>query len=199
MTGYVPNEPIGLEDFEKLTEYLITELRAVSGAFQETDALDLRPRGAEPRKPRDGMIVYADGVGWDPGLGLGLYVRKSGSWVKLIEESSWTAYTPTVTAGVGTLTTVASSGRYRKIGRTVFYSMSITITTNGTGAAYIQATLPSTVTSQGNHASVGKGHTNKELSGLAAASTNALVIQFYDGTYPGADGAIIVMQGTYEE
>lgn len=37
----------------------------------------------EPSKPREGMLVIADGVAWDPGAGKGAYEYKTGAWVKL--------------------------------------------------------------------------------------------------------------------
>lgn len=40
-------------------------------------------RGVAPAKPVNGMIVQADGVGWNPGAGAGYYERKGGAWVKL--------------------------------------------------------------------------------------------------------------------
>ena len=40
---------------------------------------------SEPTKVRTGMVVYADGVKWNPGGGEGLYVMKSGgAWVKIV-------------------------------------------------------------------------------------------------------------------
>lgn len=35
---------------------------------------------AAPEKPRDGMVVLADGVRWNPGSGDGLYRYKNGTW-----------------------------------------------------------------------------------------------------------------------
>lgn len=40
-------------------------------------------RGVAPAKPVNGMLVQADGVGWNPGAGAGYYERKGGAWVKL--------------------------------------------------------------------------------------------------------------------
>lgn len=37
---------------------------------------------AAPATPANGMIVYADGVGWNPGLGEGFYGYQAGAWVK---------------------------------------------------------------------------------------------------------------------
>lgn len=38
---------------------------------------------AEPERPRDGDVVYADGTDWNPGAGEGFYGRQNGAWVKL--------------------------------------------------------------------------------------------------------------------
>ena len=36
-----------------------------------------------PEKPRRGLIVYADGTGWNPGSGEGLYRFNGSTWVFL--------------------------------------------------------------------------------------------------------------------
>ena len=41
------------------------------------------PIYAEPARPREGMVVNADGTEWDPGGGAGLYQYLSSAWVKL--------------------------------------------------------------------------------------------------------------------
>jgi len=38
----------------------------------------------QPEKRRVGMIVYADGVKWNPGGGEGLYVYKTAGWTKIV-------------------------------------------------------------------------------------------------------------------
>ena len=43
----------------------------------------LSPLALAPKKPREGMIVVADGVNWNPGSGLGAYEFRAGVWVKL--------------------------------------------------------------------------------------------------------------------
>jgi hypothetical protein len=61
------------------------------------------------------------------------------------QTTAWTTYTPTITASSGTITTVgAVSGRYRQIGKTIIAQISATITTAGTAAGQLQATLPFT-------------------------------------------------------
>ena len=38
---------------------------------------------APPDRIEDGIVVYADGVDWNPGAGVGIYARVSGAWVKM--------------------------------------------------------------------------------------------------------------------
>ena len=62
--------------------WLTDELRKVSQAFAQLDNLDLVPLAAEPQKFATGLIIYADGVTYDPGSGEGLYYRDSSpAWV----------------------------------------------------------------------------------------------------------------------
>ena len=64
--------------------YIYRELLRIStalGLIAEGRFLEIR--AAEPSKPREGMLVVADGTNWNPGSGKGLYERKNGSWSKL--------------------------------------------------------------------------------------------------------------------
>lgn len=63
----------------------------------EQDYSFLRELNVEPDKPRDGMIIRADGSNWNPGYGAGLYLYNSG-WVKLIELTAGTLNLPKLTA-----------------------------------------------------------------------------------------------------
>lgn len=80
--AYTPSNFIGStpEEFQKWTQL---ELERLSRSLQETIALDLRPVHREPDKPREGMIVYADGTDWNPGAGKGSYEYQGAAWVKL--------------------------------------------------------------------------------------------------------------------
>ena len=62
--------------------YLDSELRRLADILNQ-GPLYAVPLAAEPAKPQDGVIVYADGTNWDPGSGLGFYGYENGSWVKL--------------------------------------------------------------------------------------------------------------------
>ena len=56
--------------------------------------------------------------------------------------AGWQAYTPTVSASVGTFTTVSPTGRYRLIDKTVQFQVTLRIVTNGTAATSIIVSLP---------------------------------------------------------
>ena len=67
-----------------LAEYVYGEFLRISeeiGLIREGRGLD--PLALAPKKPREGMIVIADGTNWNPGSGKGAYEYKSGAWVKL--------------------------------------------------------------------------------------------------------------------
>jgi len=59
-----PQDGYAYQEFIRLSNYLQQFI---------PDRLNLIPQRAEPGKPRDGNIVYADGTNWDPGSGAGLY------------------------------------------------------------------------------------------------------------------------------
>lgn len=78
---YVP-EPVPQNG--ELTAYIEQELLRISANFDQiAEGIYWQPRGRAPAKPREGQIVVADGVGWNPGSGKGAYEYKSGAWVKL--------------------------------------------------------------------------------------------------------------------
>jgi hypothetical protein len=81
--AYNPSVAPEFRDFTELRDFLTLELAAIQAAFQETTALDLRPVFVEPLRPREGMIVFADGTRWNPGAGKGAYEYNAGAWVKL--------------------------------------------------------------------------------------------------------------------
>ena len=84
--GYVPESApeIEEEDAQQLGFWAKTELDKVADSFNETSFSRLSVLNAEPAKPRNGMIVYADGTNWNPGgTGEGFYGRVAGAWAKL--------------------------------------------------------------------------------------------------------------------
>lgn len=68
-----------------LKAWLVTQLRQISAELThgQPQTVTLATLGVEPPRPRDGMIVYADGTEWNPGAGEGFYGYQAGAWVKL--------------------------------------------------------------------------------------------------------------------
>jgi hypothetical protein len=118
-------------------------------------------------------------------------------------SSALDTYTPTVTAGSGAFTTVSATGRYKQVGKLVFVYILIEITTNGTAATYVQATLPVASASVGSfnrQVLVGQEHQSTGLAciGNIANNSSNCQIRLYDFTYPGGTGRKISVQGVYE-
>lgn len=89
-------------------------------------------------------------------------------------------------------------GRYRRDGTTTSLLLDLPITTNGTGAGAVTATLP--LAASGVITSVTGGRefdaSGKALTGQITGSS--VGIRFYDNTYLGADGVRIRLNGYYE-
>ncbi|HYY94059.1 MAG TPA: hypothetical protein VE713_06035 [Pyrinomonadaceae bacterium] len=113
--------------------------------------------------------------------------------------AAYTTYTPTVTCGSGAITTLGTvTGRYRQIGKTVFFQVTIPITTNGTCATSVNATLPFTAAAF-DFVTMGVLYTSgKLLRGHIQPSATTVSIRLYDATYPGGTGETIALSGSYE-
>lgn len=79
-------EPAGAppEDSKALAQYLDTELRRLSEILTAGVGTVLLPTlNVAPERPREGMVVLADGTNWNPGSGAGFYGYRGGAWVLL--------------------------------------------------------------------------------------------------------------------
>jgi hypothetical protein len=115
--------------------------------------------------------------------------------------TAWTSYTPTVAAGGGAFTSAAATGRYKQLGKTVFFSIIVTITTNGSANTYFTVTAPvAAISIANNYQAVSCSEATTGLVGRAVMGPGAAIVyvQKYDGTYFGADGYIINITGCYE-
>lgn len=77
---YIPRQPPA--DPALLPGFLRDELNNIARSTV-TDTVQLRPQSVAPSKPRDGLLVEADGTNWNPGSGAGLYIYRAGAWVFL--------------------------------------------------------------------------------------------------------------------
>lgn len=76
--SFQPTQPPA--DPAQLAQWLLNEFARLA---QESRVWELGVSYAPPAKPRDSMIVFADGASWNPGAGRGFYGYSSGAWTKL--------------------------------------------------------------------------------------------------------------------
>ena len=104
------------------------------------------------------------------------------------EEGTWT---PTVTSGSGSFTTVSATGTYVKVGKQVTTFTVVTITTVGTASGQIDFTLPFTVASSPNGSGVGAAgeFSAVGITGItftSSSTTGSIKKYDYSGTVIGA-------------
>lgn len=78
-----PTQPVstGQPQIDSVVAYVLRELQRVSAAFEFVSIVDFLH--VEPDKPREGMIIGADGTDWNPGGGKGVYAYYNSTWNKL--------------------------------------------------------------------------------------------------------------------
>ena len=111
---------------------------------------------------------------------------------------SWTAYAPVVTTGAGSLGAYTAVGRHYKVGKLVHVLITISISNNGSGSAYLAFSLPFTpqfTTSAAGRefAIVGFG----VFTTLYAGNPMAIAVKT-DGSYPAQTGAQLAFSCFYE-
>ncbi len=84
MPNIIIDRPPNFERLEELGRWTDDQFGILQRALNQglTD-IQLVELNAEPVRPRNGMIVLADGTNWDPGSGAGFYGYRGGSWVLL--------------------------------------------------------------------------------------------------------------------
>jgi hypothetical protein len=138
-----------------------------------------------------------------PSSGAGVNIPSTSSYqingTVVLDGDAWTTYTPTAScgAGSGTWGTLTNAGKYKRVGKTVHFSFSVPLTTNGTCAGSLTIGLP--VQASGTFVFMGR---EDAISGvmlqaktISSATVNVLK---YDNTYPGGTGASFIVTGTYE-
>jgi hypothetical protein len=116
-------------------------------------------------------------------------------------STAWTTYTPTITAGGGTATTVSATGRYKQVGKVVTVEADITITTVGTATGGLNFSLPTNarasryVGSSFEYGVTGKGGA-AYINGPSTPSV--AVTKAADGTTYWASGNAVAATVTYE-
>ena len=113
---------------------------------------------------------------------------------------AWTAYTPTVTAGTGSLTTVSATGFYYATGKLCIVRAHINLTTNGTGSGVLNCTMPFTAINDKNQVGTFREQVVTGLQGSVNLTLNTATagLRYYDNTYPGANATQFCLSITYE-
>ena len=84
MTFKVTEPPrVADKESQALLRFFVGELQRLADSLTLTDYAGLNVLYASPKRPFNGMVVYADGAEWDPGSGEGFYGYENGAWVKL--------------------------------------------------------------------------------------------------------------------
>jgi hypothetical protein len=118
-------------------------------------------------------------------------------------DGPWIAYTPTLSCGSGTLTSATATGLYAVVGNTVNIEIQANITTNGSCAGTLNATLPAIFPAATVGAYILAGYeTTTAFAGVGfinpSVSTILVKASKYDGTYPVTSSDAYVLSGAYQ-
>jgi hypothetical protein len=100
------------------------------------------------------------------------------------------AYTPTVTAGSGSFTTVSATGNYIRVNKLVLVRFKVSITNNGTAGSSVSLSLPFACTSTSG-GGCGSGRETNVLGNMFnTLFTNSTTISLITplNAYPGGTG-----------
>ena len=112
----------------------------------------------------------------------------------------WTAYTPSVTCGVGSFVSGLLQGKYKLVGKTVVWTASVAVQTNSGCANFLQFSLPFAAATPAGVCGNGRegSLTGKSVSGLVGGGGNQCIILYYDGTFSTANGQSFTVGGAFE-
>jgi len=163
------------------------------GSFR-TDApyvsdLVLNPDGGNVKVGAGNLVLSTAGKGID----FSANTHAAGMTSEVLnwyEEGDWT---PSVTSTSGTLTTVgAVSGKYTRIGRRIFVTFSVAITTNGTGAGSIRlAGLPFAISGFAAGSGRENGVNGYMIQSAGFNGNSYFDLLTFSGTYPGGNGYLL--------
>jgi hypothetical protein len=111
----------------------------------------------------------------------------------------WQSWSPTLASGTGALGSASvTSAKYLQdpARGMVFFEADIAITSNGTGASFVQLSLPVTAAAAAVNG-LGRNGSNGKTVNVFGASTSLMAIVNYDNSYPVADGHTLHIGGWY--
>jgi hypothetical protein len=78
---FVPSKFGEYKTIEEFAFFLENELLRLGVQGEFADGTFYTELHAEPKKPRTGLLVFADGTDWDPGAGRGIYYYDFPNWI----------------------------------------------------------------------------------------------------------------------
>lgn len=130
------------------------------------------------------QLFYSSTAGW--------YCMTADGRLKwAVGQYTWT---PNITAGSGSITTVSATGVYSAWGRERAYTVDIVITANGTGGSNLRFDTPFTSPGIAPFSGFETAVTGLPLGGYLLNTTG--IIYTPTGAYPGGDGRRVVVRGT---
>lgn len=113
---------------------------------------------------------------------------------------AWSTFSPVLSAETGSYSNASpSNGRYIAYGKTIHWSLTITIVSAGTAAGAVRFALPVTAAMTGAYIGNGRegASTGAALVCFNASTTTASVLR-YDNATIIASGRTLSLSGTYE-
>lgn len=114
------------------------------------------------------------------------------------QETGWQTYTPTLSCGSGTLTSASATGLWKRLTlKTIAVQITATITTVGTCATTLNASLPTNA----NSSEIGNiRNTANNVSGSITTTNSSSVAQMLSatGTFPAGSGSVVLATVVYE-
>ena len=116
--------------------------------------------------------------------------------------SGWTAYTPSVAASAGAIGSFTSSGRYKVVGKIVFFNATVVVTDAGTGTGALLIGLPVAAHASNRSTVTGieSASSGKMLIGTIFSASSALAagVRMYDFSTVIVNGYSSTINDEYE-
>lgn len=116
-------------------------------------------------------------------------------------EAGWTPYTPTLQAAAGTLGAyTVNDSAFKRVGKTIHFRSSITVTGNGTGSVALYYGTP-TAAKANSYIGGLEQATGNGLAGIIQPNQSAVILKLSaGGAYPltGSGPWLLIVAGTYE-
>lgn len=120
------------------------------------------------------------------------------AFVQSLVGDAWTSSTFAPTASSGAFTSATCTLRYKKIGKTVFFNLVVTIVTNGTAAGSILVALPWNAQAESSFAGRESQTTGTLCGATVLSGSSTMSIFTYNNLYPGGSNYRIAINGVME-